>query len=296
MKKTSGKKKNGGRRRKLRAVLADASYLEADRDPQFLQDDETRGVRLQLEYFKAERQLRLHGVRHTILVLGSTRLREITTENHHKGRNDFYAIAREFGRLVGRAGKRHGLAIMTGGGPGLMEAANRGAREAGAPSIGLNIVLPREQQPNPYLTPGLCLRFRYFALRKLHFLLRARALVAFPGGFGTFDELFETLTLVQTRKIRPIPIVLVGESYWRRAFDMDFLIEHGVVGREDRLLVTYAETAQDTWRAVQRWYALRGEALSPARSAPSPRSTAAGLRARRAGRRRRAGFREARGR
>ena len=260
-----GKKKKGtrGRKSNLRAVLADASYLEADRDPEFLQDDETRGVRLQLEYYKAERQLRLHGVRHTILVLGSTRIREVSTGNHRKEKNGFYAIARQFGRLVGTAARRHGVGIMTGGGPGLMEAANRGALEAGAPSIGLNIVLPREQRPNAYLTPGLCLRFRYFALRKLHFLLRARALVAFPGGFGTFDELFETLTLVQTKKIRPIPIVLVGESYWRRAFDMEFLVEHGVVGPQDRNLFAYAETADETWRAIRRWYSRRREPMFP---------------------------------
>jgi uncharacterized protein (TIGR00730 family) len=228
-------------------------YIAADRDPEFLQHDDTRGVRLELEYLKAERLLKAHGVRHTILVLGSTRVRP------QSALGKYYGVARELGRQVARAGKRHGGALMTGGGPGLMEAANRGAREAGGVSIGLNISLRRPQRPNRYLTPNLSLTFRYFALRKLHFLLRARALVAFPGGFGTFDELFETLTLVQTRKIRRMPIVLVGESYWRAAFDMDFLVEQGVVAPADRRLFCYAETAAEIWAAIRRWYRKAGE-------------------------------------
>ena len=234
-------------------------YLEADRDVGFLQHDDTRGIRLELEYLKAERLLRTHGVRHTLLVLGSTRVRAID-----RTLGKYYATARELGRVVGRAGKPHGGALMTGGGPGLMAAANRGAREAGALSIGLNISLPRAQRPNAYLTPQLCLNFRYFALRKLHFLLRARALVAFPGGFGTFDELFETLTLVQTRKIRPMPIVLAGEAYWRRAFDMEFLVAQGVVAPRDRRLFAYADTAKDIWSTIERWYRRLGEAVFPA--------------------------------
>ena len=139
---------------------------------------------------------------------------------------------------------------MTGGGPGIMEAANRGAFEAGGISIGLNIQLPREQRPNRYLTPGLAFSFRYFALRKLHFLLRARAMVAFPGGYGTFDELFETLTLVQCRKIAPMPIVLVDREYWQRAVDFDFLAAQGMIARRDRRLYCYADTADGIWRAV----------------------------------------------
>lgn len=246
--------------------MAVKNYVVADRDPEFLQHDDTRGVRLQLEYLKAERLLHAHGVRHTILVLGSTRIgartrvpaRRATDPTH------YYDTAREFGRLVARAGKRCGGAIMTGGGPGLMEAANRGALEAGGVSIGLNITLPQPQQANRYLTPGLSLMFRYFALRKLHFLLRARALVAFPGGFGTFDELFETLTLVQTRKIRPMPIVLAGEAYWRQAFDMDFLVAQGVVAPADRRLFRYADTAKNIWAEIQRWYRRAGQAVFPA--------------------------------
>jgi uncharacterized protein (TIGR00730 family) len=200
----------------------------------------SRGARLKLEYFKAEERLRAYGVRRTILVMGSTRASR---------RNPWYTVAREFGRLVGADG---GVALMTGGGPGIMEAANRGAYEAGGISIGLNIQLPREQVANRYLTPGLGRSFRYFALRKLHFLLRARAMVAFPGGYGTFDELFETLTLVQCRKMAPIPIVLVGRAWWRRAVGFDFLTAEGVISRRDARLFRFADTAAEIWDAVRR--------------------------------------------
>ena len=155
--------------------------------------------------------------------------------------------------------------IMTGGGPGMMEAANRGAYDVGAKSIGLNISLPHEQFPNPYITPDLCFRFHYFGIRKLHFLLRAKALVAFPGGYGTFDEVFETLTLVQTRSIKPVPVVLVGEDYWRRALDVDFLIEEGVIDPEDRELFWYAETAEEIWTSILKWHEANGTPLYPAK-------------------------------
>jgi uncharacterized protein (TIGR00730 family) len=200
---------------------------------------DTRGARLRAEYLKAELRLRERGVRSTILVMGSTR----ASRQH-----PCYGVAREFGRLVGADGR---AALMTGGGPGIMEAANRGAYEAGGISVGLNIQLPQVQLANRYLTPGLRFSFRYFALRKLHFLLRARALVAFPGGFGTFDELFETLTLVQCRKIAPLPIVLVDEAYWRRAVDMEFLAAEGMIARRDRRLYRYADTAAEIWKAVR---------------------------------------------
>lgn len=202
---------------------------------------DARGVRLQREYLKAELLLKKHRVRRTILVMGSTRATD---------KDPYYAVAREFGRIVGRSGR---ATIMTGGGPGIMEAANRGAFEVGAASIGLNIQLPREQIANRYVTPELSLRFRYFALRKLHFLLRARAFVAFPGGYGTFDELFETLTLVQCRKIKPLPIVLVGKAYWRRAVDFDFLLADGKIGRRDAKLFRYAESAEQIWKVIRRW-------------------------------------------
>jgi uncharacterized protein (TIGR00730 family) len=227
------------------------AYRLADQDVEFLNHDDTRGVRLELEYLKAESLLRQHRVRHTILVMGSTRVSR---------RNPYYRVAREFGGIVARSGRG---AIMTGGGPGIMEAANRGALEAGGLSIGLNIELPREQVPNAYITPELCLRFRYFALRKLHFLLRARAFVAFPGGFGTFDELFETLTLVQCRKIKPLPIVLAGEAYWRRAVDMDYLRSEGMIRPADARLFSYAESARDIWSSIRRWYRRAGETVFP---------------------------------
>ena len=195
-----------------------------------------RAARLAGEYLKAESALRAHGIRRTILVMGSTR-----TAPH----DPYCALARQFGRLVARDGR---AALMTGGGPGIMAAANRGAFEAGGATIGLNIQLPQVQPPNRYLT--LRLNFRYFALRKLHFLLRARAMVAFPGGLGTCDELFETLTLLQTRKIAPLPVVLVGERYWRRAVDMDFLAASGMILRRDLRLFRYADTAEEIWRAV----------------------------------------------
>jgi uncharacterized protein (TIGR00730 family) len=201
--------------------------------------DDARSARLRAEYLRAEARLRAHGVRHTILVLGSTRA---------STRHPYYPMARELGRLVAADGR---AALLTGGGPGIMEAANRGAYEAGGISIGLNIQLPRPQKPNRYLTWGACYTFRYFALRKLHFLLRARALVAFPGGYGTLDELFETLTLVQCGKIKPMPIVLVGRAWWRRAVQFDFLRKEGVIGRRDAKLFRYAESAEEIWRAVR---------------------------------------------
>ncbi len=187
----------------------------------------------------------------------------LATAERILAKSHYYDVAREFGRLVGTdASTAHPrLVVMTGGGPGLMEAANRGAFDAGARSVGLNIELPHEQYPNPYVTPELCFRFHYFALRKLHFLLRARALVSFPGGYGTFDELFEVLTLIQTRKIKPFPVVLVGEHFWRRAVDFDYLVEEGVIDREDRELFWFAETAQEIWDGILRWYAAFGEPL-----------------------------------
>ena len=264
--------------------MASPAYREADRDIAFLDEADARGARLELEYLKAELLLRRHRIRHTILVLGSTRIveraaarRRLAALTRHYAslhrldvakrvlaNSRYYDIAREFGRIVGKHGRLRGgerAAIVTVGGPGIMEAANRGAFDTGAPSIGLNITLPKEQFPNPYVTPDLCMRFRYFALRKLHFLLRARALVAFPGGFGTFDELFETLTLVQTRKIRPLPIVLVGEEYWKKAFDAGFLVDEGTIDAEDSELFWFAETADDIWSGIRRWYRLAGAPL-----------------------------------
>jgi len=279
--------------RHLRAILESKSYRQADRDVEFLGTDDTRGVRLQIDYLKPELLLRRHGVEHTIVVFGSTRLREpeaarrrvallyaeaekapddaeaahrLAVAQRVASRSHDYDTARELGRLIGRAGrgpKDSRVIVATGGGPGTMEAANRGAFDVGAESIGLNITLPHEQFPNPYVTPELCFRFHYFAVRKLHFLLRARALVAFPGGYGTLDELFETLTLIQTRTIRPVPVVLVGEQYWRRAFDVDFLVDEGTIDPEDRELFWYAETAQEIWDGILHWHEANGTPLFP---------------------------------
>lgn len=219
--------------------------------PEFLHLDETRGVRLQLEYLEVELALKKHGIHHTVAVFGSTRTAPASR---------WYEAARRFGALVAGSG----CALVTGGGPGIMEAANRGAFEAGGRSIGMNITLPLEQQPNEYLTPGLSFHFRYFALRKLHFLLRARALVAFPGGFGTLDEVFETLMLVQTRKIAALPVVLVGTAFWRRAVDLDYLAEEGTIAPADRELFAYAEDAESAWRTILDWHARRGTEVFPA--------------------------------
>jgi uncharacterized protein (TIGR00730 family) len=278
-------------RRRLEAILASASYRQSDQDVEFLERPDVRGVRLQIDYLKPELLLEEHGVEHTIVVFGSTRIHEPATARRRveetrarlaespdgsdlgwrlavaerlRAKSGYYAVAREFGRLVGEAGNGPAdsrVVLVTGGGPGIMEAANRGAFDAGAESVGLNITLPHEQYPNPYITPELSFRFHYFALRKLHFLLRAKALVAFPGGFGTFDELFETLTLIQTRTIRPVPVVLVGRDYWRRAFDVDFLVDEGVVDPEDRELFWYAETAAEIWQGILAWHDASGTPL-----------------------------------
>jgi len=277
--------------RRLAAILASPTYRQADQDVEFLNRDDARGVRLQVDYFKPELLLEHHGVLHTVVVFGSTRIKEpaaarrkveqlrcalaadpanadllrrLAVAERIEAKSHYYDVARELGRLVGNAGGGPDdcrVVVVTGGGPGMMEAANRGAYDVGAKSIGLNITLPHEQYPNPYITPDLCFRFHYFAMRKLHFLMRAKALVAFPGGYGTFDELFETLTLVQTRKIKPVPVVLVGEQYWRHAFDIDFLVDEGAIEAEDRELFWFAETAQEIWDGILRWHEINGEPL-----------------------------------
>jgi uncharacterized protein (TIGR00730 family) len=276
---------------RVRELLASPTYRQADKDLEFLDSEDTRGVRLQIDYLKPELELRRRGVEHTIVVFGSTRIREpiaagrrvrelqellraapddielerlLAIAERLQAKSRYYDVARELGRLVGECRSDDfdcRLLLMTGGGPGMMEAANRGAYDVGAPSIGLNIALPREQFPNPYMSTELCFRFHYFAMRKLHFLLRARALVAFPGGYGTLDEVFETLTLVQTRTIPPVPVVLVGEQYWRRAVDFDFLVDEGVIEREDRELFWFAESAEDVWQSILAWHERRGSPL-----------------------------------
>ncbi len=275
----------------VRAIMASPNYRLATDDADFLDRDNMRGTRLQLDYQKAETLLTQDGIAHSIVVFGGTRIgepsraraqvaaaetalaaapddpafqRKLAIARRLLEKSRFYEIARAFGRIVGSAegAPENRLVILTGGGPGMMEAANRGAQDVEARTAGLNITLPHEQYPNPYVTPELCFRFRYFAMRKLHFLKRARALVVFPGGYGTLDELFETLTLIQTRKISPVPVILVGRDFWSRVFDADFLVDEGVIDPEDRELFWYAETAEEIWDDINRWYARSGRALA----------------------------------
>ena len=280
-----------GAQARVQAILASPTYRQADQDVDFLNTAATRGVRLQLDYFKPQTCLEQAGVQHTIVVFGSTRIpepaaarrrlaearaalaqapddaelrRRVQVAERIVAKSRYYEEARRFGQLVGRSGMGPAdsrLVLMTGGGPGMMEAANRGAFDVGAKTVGLNITLPHEQYPNPYLTPELTFRFHYFAIRKLHFLLRARALVVFPGGYGTLDELFEVLTLVQTRKIRPLPIVLVGRDYWQRLIDFDLLVAEGTIDPEDAELFWYAEQAEEIWEGIQAWYRRAGRPL-----------------------------------
>jgi len=261
-------------------LQSSSAYRRADLDPEFLSRDELRAVRLQLEWFKPELIQQDEGIGSTIVVFGSSRMvepaqarvqlvqaeRELTEEplNIHKQQavtivkaqlalSPYYDQAREFGRLVSsicQADGRCEYVVVTGGGPGIMEAANRGSAEVGGKSIGLNISLPHEQQPNPYISPNLCFQFRYFALRKMHFLLRAKALVAFPGGFGTLDEVFETLTLLQTGKVTGITVVLIGQAFWNRLINWSLLVESGLISQEDLNLFHYAETAQEAWNII----------------------------------------------
>jgi uncharacterized protein (TIGR00730 family) len=228
------------------AQLASPSYRLPALDQDFLLGDSMRGVRFLLEYAKAEEALRAWGVRSTIVVFGTAR----TREGHR-----WYDEARAFGRLAserggalrGSVGQPRDNVIATGGGPGVMEAVNRGATDIGAPSVGFNITLPHEQQPNAFSTPELTFRFHYFAMRKMHLAMRANALVVFPGGFGTFDELFEILTLRQTGKAPPIPIVLVDRAYWTSVVNFDALVEHGMIAAADLELFSFAEDAEEIW-------------------------------------------------
>jgi uncharacterized protein (TIGR00730 family) len=258
-----------------------SSYIPADRDSEFLQRDELRSVRIGLELLKPELIQREQGIRSTIVVFGSARLPEPSeareqlrkAEQVAAGSSDrsirkrmeiarrqlalskYYDVAREFGRLVSSSCQVDGrcdYVIVTGGGSGIMEAANRGASDIGAKSLGLNITLPHEQHPNPYITPGLNFQFRYFAIRKMHFMLRAKALVAFPGGFGTLDELFETLTLLQTGKTKDVIVVLVGREFWERLIDWSLLVDSGLIAQEDLQLFRFAETAHEAWNLIRQ--------------------------------------------
>ena len=248
------------------AQLASPSYRLAAMDQDFLMGDSMRGVRFQLEFAKADEALRAWGVRSTIVVFGSARARETGP-----GRQPFwYEEARRFGRIASErggamlsVGRPRDNVIATGGGPGIMEAANRGAAEIGAPSIGFNISLPHEQVPNPYSTPELTFRFHYFAMRKMHLAMRANALVVFPGGFGTLDELFEILTLRQTSKAPPIPVVLVDPGYWRSVINFDAMIENGMIDGGDMALFGFAEDASEVWDRLRERGLAPGESVGP---------------------------------
>lgn len=272
----------------LRRILEAPSYIRADRDVEFLNLDDLRPVRMQLELLKPEMALASAGVNSTIVLFGSARIderskaeervaraaaaaeaepsnpraqRELTRLRRLASLTHYYDEAREFARIVSSTCQIDGqcdFVILTGGGPGIMEAGNRGAHDVGAKSIGLNITLPHEQFPNPYITPELCFQFRYFAMRKFHFLLRAQALVVFPGGFGTLDELFETLTLRQTGKLKPMPIILYGRKYWEQAFDLQYLADEGTISDEDLELIQYCDDPQETWDIIQKFYREQG--------------------------------------
>jgi uncharacterized protein (TIGR00730 family) len=234
--------------------LASPSYRLAALDPDFLLGDSMRGLRFQLEYAKAEDALRRWSVHSTIVVFGSARIHPDGGPDGGEEHARWYEAARSFARIASERGGAltpnhtgRDNVIATGGGPGIMEAANRGATEAGAPSIGFNITLPHEQEPNAWSTPDLTFRFHYFAMRKMHFAMRANALVVFPGGFGTLDELFEMLTLRQTGKAPPLPIVLFDEAYWRSLINFDVLVRHGAISAADLDLFAFSSTAEETW-------------------------------------------------
>ncbi|MGD8394959.1 MAG: TIGR00730 family Rossman fold protein [Candidatus Eiseniibacteriota bacterium] len=271
---------------RLQAILASPSYRLAIEDPDYMRRDELRPSRLALEYLKPELILEEHGIVSTIVVFGGTRIaepheararvhelesmlrddpgnpeleRRLAIARRVLAKSHYYEVARDFSALVSRQRQHDGqpdFVIITGGGPGIMEAANRGAHDVGAKSIGLNITIPHEQVPNSYITPDLCFLFRYFAIRKMHFMKRAQALVAFPGGYGTLDELFEALTLVQTRKVRPLPIILCGRDFWSGALNLEYLADEGTINPEDLDLFRYAETAEEIWKQIRSFHAL----------------------------------------
>ncbi len=263
-----------------------SSYKLAYSDEAFLLKDELRPVRLQLELLKPDLIQQEQGIESTVVIFGSARIPEPTVAKqrldvleqqmqseidneelkarYEKARrieknSRYYAQARSLASRIteySQTDEHCELVVITGGGPGIMEAANRGAADVGGKSVGLNIVLPFEQKPNPYITPELCFQFHYFAIRKMHFLKRARALVACPGGFGTLDELFETLTLIQTRKIKPVPIILMGRDYWSRIINFQGLVDEGMIEQADLDIFSVVETAEEAWQIIRNYYDL----------------------------------------
>ncbi len=269
---------------RIHALKQSSCYRVAHLDPDFMGREELRPVRLQLELLKPDLIQQEQNVRSTLVVFGGTRIverpiaearleearaalrrkpddavaqRRVRVAENVLKKAHYYEEARAFARLVSsqcQANHQLDYVIVTGGGPGIMEAANRGAYDVGAKSIGLNITLPFEQEPNSFITPELCFEFKYFAIRKMHFLMRAKAMVAFPGGFGTMDELFEALTLIQTQRMQPIPVILFGRDYWERLVDWEMFVEEGTISPEDLELIRYAESAQEAWQVITDFY------------------------------------------
>lgn len=269
---------------RLNSILENSSYRLAYEDTEFMADENLRGLRLQLELLKPESYLRHHHINSTVVVFGSARIISpekaklalvsleqqiqstpdddklnsailLARRNLHQSK--YYEEARRFAQIVSKRFQEEGrrdFVVVTGGGPGIMEAGNRGAFEGAGRSIGFNITLPSEQAPNSFITPGLCFQFRYFGLRKMHFLLRAVALVVFPGGYGTLDELFEVLTLIQTNKMKQVPIVLVGTEFWQRAINFSFLLEEGFINEKDIQLFTIVDTAEEIITTIHNFY------------------------------------------
>ena len=246
-----------------------ATYRLAWNDEEFMSRRELRPVRLQLELLKPEMILAERGIRSTVILFGGARLPEPggiawaakneTQKKNLEENSKYYDEARKFARLCSQHSATsyyREFVVVTGGGPGVMEAGNRGADDVGAPSIGLNIVLPHEQAPNAYVTPELCFNFHYFAIRKMHFVMRAKAVAVFPGGFGTMDEFFETLTLIQTGRMERVPVILFGRSFWEKAINLDFLAEQGTITPGDQHIIDYAETAEEAWGIISRFYGL----------------------------------------
>ena len=279
---------------RLRAILDSPTYRLTYEDIDLLGQEELRPLRLQLELLKPERILHEQGIHSTVVVFGSARIsdaetaaarrdtlerqtraapsdaklaRELAQARRRVDQARHYEQARRFASLISarfQQQNRRDFVVVTGGGPGIMEAANRGAFEAGARSIGLNITLPHEQAPNPYMCPELAFRFHYFAVRKMHFLLHAKGLVAFPGGYGTLDELFEVLTLIQSGKMKRIPVILAGRAFWRRAVDFDLLLDEGYVSPSDLDLFTCVDEAEEIIDALERFYVDRAVDGGPA--------------------------------
>ncbi len=281
------------KRERVSDIKRSPSYRQAHLDPDFMGRDELRPVRLQLELQKPELMQSELGVVSTIVVFGGTKIlekpeaneralaarraladkpedpalqRQVRIAENILKKTHYYDEARELGRIVSstcQLDEKCDYVIVTGGGPGIMEAANRGAYDVGAKSIGLNITLPFEQEPNSYISPELCFEFKYFAIRKMHFLMRARAMVAFPGGFGTMDELFETLTLIQTKRMDPFPVVLFGRDYWDRLVNWEMFVEEGTIDPDDLNLISYAESAQEVWGIINDFYRERPQPKLP---------------------------------